>query len=480
MPDEYLLPPKVKFSGLVKATKGADIASAAALTIGTDGNSFDVTGTTTIISINTVDVGTLIEFQFDAVLILTHDAADLILPTGANITTAAGDIAVFREYATGDWRCVGYTRADGTALATLAHASDHTDGTDDIPDATNSQKGLATAAQITLLESAEQTANKGANNGYASLDAGGKVPASQIPVEFLEFLGNWNASTNSPTLANSDTGKQGNTYRVDTAGTTDFGAGGITFAIGDWVYNTGSVWEKGVNTDVTHTGEVTGAGALTLDPTAVSNKTTVVGVSGMFALVVDGGVLKKVNLSDLLDGGVTDHGALTGLGDDDHSIYALLAGRSGGQTYQGGTASGNNLDLESTSNATKGLINVKDTANFQSLIAFANEENITLSATANNWNPTNLATTITYHVTASGAERDITGIVAPTINRIIVIGSHDATFAIRLLHEDSGSTAANRLRLPGAASITLQQYDHLTLLYSLAHSRWHVIGSSGT
>jgi len=33
-----------------------------------------------------------------------------------------------------------------------AHASDHTDGTDDIQSATNLQKGVATAAQITALE----------------------------------------------------------------------------------------------------------------------------------------------------------------------------------------------------------------------------------------------------------------------------------------------------------------------------------------
>ena len=33
--------------------------------------------------------------------------------------------------------------------------------------------------------------------------------------------------------------------------------------------------------------------------------------------------------------GVTDHGALTGLGDDDHIIYVLLAGRAGGQTITG-------------------------------------------------------------------------------------------------------------------------------------------------
>ena len=52
-----------------------------------------------------------------------------------------------------------------------------------------------------------------------------------------------------------------------------------------------------------------------------------------------------------------DHGAaLTGLSDDDHTQYALLAGRSSGQTLIGGTASGENLTLNSTSDSTKGLI----------------------------------------------------------------------------------------------------------------------------
>ena len=54
--------------------------------------------------------------------------------------------------------------------------------------------------------------------------------------------------------------------------------------------------------------------------------------------------------------GATDHGALTGLSDDDHTQYPLLSGRSGGQIINGGTLSGNNLTLKSTSNATKGKI----------------------------------------------------------------------------------------------------------------------------
>lgn len=52
--------------------------------------------------------------------------------------------------------------------------------------------------------------------------------------------------------------------------------------------------------------------------------------------------------------GVTDHGGLTGLSDDDHTQYALLAGRSGGQTLTGGTGVSETLTLQSTSHATKG------------------------------------------------------------------------------------------------------------------------------
>lgn len=55
-----------------------------------------------------------------------------------------------------------------------------------------------------------------------------------------------------------------------------------------------------------------------------------------------------------------DHGAVSGLLDDDHTQYALLAGRSGGQSLIGGTAASNALNLESTSHATKGFIQFKD------------------------------------------------------------------------------------------------------------------------
>jgi len=52
-----------------------------------------------------------------------------------------------------------------------------------------------------------------------------------------------------------------------------------------------------------------------------------------------------------------DHNLLASLSVGDvHTQYLLLAGRLGGQTAVGGTASGNNLTLQSTSHATKGKI----------------------------------------------------------------------------------------------------------------------------
>ena len=58
------------------------------------------------------------------------------------------------------------------------------------------------------------------------------------------LAGTWNASTNTPALANTDTGKVGVMYQVSTGGAVDFGAGNITFEAKDIVVNNGTVWDK--------------------------------------------------------------------------------------------------------------------------------------------------------------------------------------------------------------------------------------------
>lgn len=104
-------------TGLVLGAQGADIASATTTNLATaTGNCLKVTGTTTITSFGTVTAGTEIAITFVGALILTHNATSLILPTAANITTVAGDSGVFISLGSGNWKCTGYQRADGTAI----------------------------------------------------------------------------------------------------------------------------------------------------------------------------------------------------------------------------------------------------------------------------------------------------------------------------------------------------------------------------
>lgn len=102
-------------------SKATNIASAATTDIGAATAPFvHVTGTTTITALGTVQAGTRRIVVFDGILTLTHNGTSLILPTGANITTAAGDVAVMVSEGSGNWRCVGYMRASGQSLVSAA------------------------------------------------------------------------------------------------------------------------------------------------------------------------------------------------------------------------------------------------------------------------------------------------------------------------------------------------------------------------
>jgi hypothetical protein len=89
--------------------------------------------------------------------------------------------------------------------------------------------------------------------------------------------------------------------------------------------------------------------------------------------------LSACSIADL---GTKDHDLLDGLLDDDHSIYALLAGRSGGQTLKGGTAASEHLTLQSTDHATRGYVRAQDDLQLLSNILrdSAGNERVTLAA----------------------------------------------------------------------------------------------------
>jgi hypothetical protein len=89
----------------------ADVASAATTNLSATSSNVRITGTTTITSFGTADSGLMRNLRFAAALTLTHNASSLILPGGANITTAAGDTAVAISLGSGNWVVVDYQPA---------------------------------------------------------------------------------------------------------------------------------------------------------------------------------------------------------------------------------------------------------------------------------------------------------------------------------------------------------------------------------
>lgn len=99
-------------------SKGTDVASATTLALGTE-RYYHVTGTTTITDIDFTDAvdGRWAWLIFDGALTLTHNSTTLILPGGANITTAAGDRALFVQDSSDNIICLAFVKASGLPVA---------------------------------------------------------------------------------------------------------------------------------------------------------------------------------------------------------------------------------------------------------------------------------------------------------------------------------------------------------------------------
>ena len=115
------------FSATQRWAKGGDLSSASPLVLDTDGNYFDVTGTTGFSAI-TVAAGTFFMLQFDGALTLTHGAS-LDLPGEANITTAAGDRAICFATAANTVHVLAFVTGDGRMVTGLATGAEVITGT---------------------------------------------------------------------------------------------------------------------------------------------------------------------------------------------------------------------------------------------------------------------------------------------------------------------------------------------------------------
>lgn len=113
----------ITWDGRILLDKGGDLASGSAITPGTNGNYFDITGTTTITSIASLQAGTIVVFQFDGILIITHNSTSLILDGAVNHTTAAGHVFGFISEGSGNWREIFRIPAPSGAISRLNNAT---------------------------------------------------------------------------------------------------------------------------------------------------------------------------------------------------------------------------------------------------------------------------------------------------------------------------------------------------------------------
>jgi len=179
------------------------------------------------------------------------DDSSLIRPSDWNADHQLVGTIPVANGGTGASTLTGYVKGNGTAAMTASATVPNTDVTGLGTMSTQNANAVAitggTMSGVTVTGYIPTT-EKAQPLGVATLDAGGKVPTSQIPMQGdLNYQGTWNASTNTPTLVSS-TGTQGYYYVVSVAGTTNLN--GITdWQVGDWAIFNGSVWQKVDNTD---------------------------------------------------------------------------------------------------------------------------------------------------------------------------------------------------------------------------------------
>ncbi len=154
-----------------------------------------------------------------------------------------------------------------------------------------------------------------------------------------------------------------------------------------------------------------------------------------------------------------DHGTTGGLGDDDHTQYPLLAGRSGGQTLIGSTDSGEDLTLQSTAHATKGAIVLDDAIKLKASTI------LTLSTGA-------VTAVGPYHIMAaeSGTTDDL-DTITPSDDRTLLVIQADVGDTITV------KDGTGNIQLNGGADFSLTGDATLLLFYD--GTNWADLGAGG-
>ena len=228
----------------------------------------------------------------------------LVATSGITNTSGTIGIAVASSSQLGGVKIDGSTITLNGSNQLVANYTNYT-----LPTATNTVLGgvRVDGTSITITSgtiAVPAVATIGQTNGIATLGSDGKLTAGQIPSSLtgaVVFKGTWNASTNTPTLADGS-GTAGWQYAVSVGGTRNLGSGNITFVAGDYVIYNGTIWQQIPSSTIAAAGTLTGA---TLASNVLSSSLTSVGT--LTALTVTNTITGSVsgNAGTVTNGVVT-------------------------------------------------------------------------------------------------------------------------------------------------------------------------------
>lgn len=264
---------------------------------------------------------------------------------------------------------LGYAPLDGSGIVPDIHLPPETvtsvaGKTGDITLTTSDISGLTTALagkEDSLGYTPEDSANRGAADGYAPLGPDSKIPSAYLPVDGT-YKGIWNASTNTPTIT-SGVGVNGDFYIVGTAGTTSID-GTASWSEGDQIRFNGTIWQK-----------IPTSSAVT----SVAGKTGVVtlvqaDISGLVTALAGKEPLLGYTPEDAADKGAANGYAPLGADSKVPSLYlpadavTSVAGKTGAVTLvatdiSDSTSAGRDLLKAASASAQRSLIGANDAAN---------------------------------------------------------------------------------------------------------------------
>ena len=182
--------------------------------------------------------------------------------------------------------------------------------------------GVISSASAYVLPTATTTVLGGVKVDGSTITINGSGVIAATGAGAVVYKGTWNASSNTPTLANG-VGTAGWQYAVSVSGTTNFGAGAITFTVGDLVLYSGTVWQQIAAGGIAAAGTLTGT---TLASNVVTSSLTTVGtlanltVTNTITGSVSGnaGTVTSISANTLTSGQVT-----TALGFTPGTAYSL-------------------------------------------------------------------------------------------------------------------------------------------------------------